>query len=174
LDLPRLGLVGIISAETSLSLPDFSSEERAFQLLYQVIGRVGRGHSKGEVILQSYEPDSMVVRAALGRSWIEFYDYALKERQQFKFPPFSYLMQLTCKRATLKGAEQASKKLKTDLAAQKLPVEIIGPSPSFYSRRGKYYYWQLVLKSKDHRHLVELAKIVPQDWSVNIDPINLL
>jgi primosomal protein N' (replication factor Y) len=174
LDLPRLGLVGIISAETSLSLPDFSSEERAFQLLYQVIGRVGRGHSKGEVILQSYEPDSMVVRAALGRSWIEFYDYALKERQQFKFPPFSYLMQLTCKRATLKGAEQASKKLKTDLAAQKLQVEIIGPSPSFYSRRGKYYYWQLVLKSKDHRHLVELAKIVPQDWSVNIDPINLL
>jgi primosomal protein N' (replication factor Y) len=174
LDLPKLGLVGIISAETSLSLPDYSSEERAFQLLYQVIGRVGRGHSKGEVILQSYEPDSMVVKAALDRSWNEFYEYAQKERQKFRFPPFSYLMQLTCKRATLKGAEQASKKLKADLAAQKLPVEIIGPTPSFYSRRGKYYYWQIVLKSKQHSHLVELAKKVPQDWSINIDPINLL
>ena len=174
LDLPRLGLVGIISAETSLSLPDYSSEERAFQLLYQVIGRVGRGHIKGEVILQSYEPNSMVVKAAVDRSWDEFYQSAIKERQQFRFPPFSYLMQLTCKRATLKGAEQASANLKQQLLAQKLPVEIIGPTPSFYSRRGKYYYWQIVIKSKDRSHLLQLAKIVPQDWSINLDPINLL
>jgi primosomal protein N' (replication factor Y) len=174
LDLPRLGLVGIISAETSLSLPDYSSEERAFQLLYQVIGRVGRGHGKGEVILQSYEPESIVVKAAVDRSWEEFYNYALKERRQYRFPPFSYLMQLTCKRATLKGAEQASARLKKQLAAQKLPAEIIGPVACFYSRRGKYYYWQIVLKSKQRQHLLELAKLVPQDWSINLDPINLL
>jgi primosomal protein N' (replication factor Y) len=174
LDLPRLGLVGIISAETSLSLPDYSSEERAFQLLYQVIGRVGRGHSKGQVILQSYEPDSVVVKAAVDRSWGEFYEYALKERQQFRFPPFSYLMQLSCKRATLKGAEQASSNLKKLLVAQRLPAEIIGPSPSFYSRRGKYYYWQIVVRSKQRQHLLDLAKLVPQDWTINLDPVNLL
>jgi primosomal protein N' (replication factor Y) len=174
LDLPRLGLVGIISAETSLSLPDYSSEERAFQLLYQVIGRVGRGHSKGEAILQSYEPASMVVKAAVDRSWDEFYVYALKERQQFRFPPFSYLMQLSVRRATLGGSEQAAKKLKQQLLLQKMPVEIIGPTPSFYARRGKYYYWQIIIKSKQRSYLLELAKIVPQDWTINLDPVNLL
>jgi primosomal protein N' (replication factor Y) len=174
LDLPRLGLVGIISAETSLSLPDFSSEERAFQLLYQVIGRVGRGHGKGEVILQSYEPQSGVIRAAVSRDWDEFYEYTLTERQKFRFPPYSILMQLTCKRATLAGAEQASKKLKEKLIAEKLPVEIVGPSPSFYAKRGKFYFWQIVVKSKHHAYLIELCKSVPQDWSINIDPMNLL
>jgi primosomal protein N' (replication factor Y) len=174
LDLPRLGLVGIIAAETSLSLPDYSSEERAFQLLYQVIGRVGRGHGQGQVILQSYEPNSMVVQAAINRDWNRFYDYALGERQKFRFPPFSYLMQLTCRRATLKGAQHASSRLSDQLKAQNYPVEVIGPSPSFYSRRGKYYYWQLVVKSKQRNHLTSLAKIVPADWTVNLDPINLL
>jgi primosomal protein N' (replication factor Y) len=174
LDLPRLGLVGIISAETSLSLPDYSSEERSFQLLYQVIGRVGRGHGKGRVILQSYEPNSIVVQAAIHRDWEKFYKYALDERQKFRFPPSSYLMQLTCRRATLKGVEQASLRLRKDLLAQKLSVEIIGPTPSFYARRGKYYYWQIVIKSKRRDHLLELAKIVPADWTVDLDPINLL
>jgi primosomal protein N' (replication factor Y) len=174
LDLPRLGLVGIIAAETSLSLPDYSSEERSFQLLYQVIGRVGRGHNKGQVMLQSYEPDSIVVKAAVDRNWDKFYNYALAERQKFKFPPYSYLMQLTCRRSTLKGAEQASLRLKDQLRSQKYPVEVIGPSPAFYARRGKYYYWQLVIKSKNRDHHIELAKLVPPDWTINIDPINLL
>jgi primosomal protein N' len=79
-----------------------------------------------------------------------------------------------CKRATLAGAEQASKKLRTKLIEQKLPVEIVGPSPSFYAKRGKFYYWQIVVKSKQHAHLIELCKSVPQDWSINIDPMNLL
>jgi primosomal protein N' (replication factor Y) len=174
LDLPRLGLVGIISAETSLALPDFSSEERSFQLLYQVIGRVGRGHVKGEVIVQSYEPDSVFVRAATTRDYKKFYEESLLERQKFRFPPFSYLMQLTCRRATLKGAEQASARLANELSELRLPVEIIGPAPSFYARRGRYYYYQIVVKSKNRNHLLQLTKSVPTDWSINLDPVNLL
>jgi primosomal protein N' (replication factor Y) len=174
LDLPRLGLVGIISAETSLALPDFGSEERSFQLLYQVIGRVGRGHVNGEVIVQSYEPNSLVVQSALKRDYQSFYEHSLLERQKFRFPPFSYLMQLTCRRATINGVEQASDKLLNELSAKGLPVEIIGPAPSFYARRGKYYYYQIVVKSKNRDHLLQLAKIVPQDWTINLDPANLL
>jgi primosomal protein N' (replication factor Y) len=174
LDLPHLGLVGIIAAESALALPDYSSEERAFQLLYQVIGRVGRGHGKGEVIVQSYDPKNIVVQSAINRDWDSFYKYVISERQKFRFPPFSYLMQLTCKRATLNGAEQASTRLKESLLAQGLPVEIIGPSPSFYARRGKYFYWQIIVKSKQRNHLTNLAKIVPPDWSINLDPIDLL
>ena len=89
-----------------------------------------------------------------------------------------YLMQLTCKRATLDGAQTAAQNLKKKLAAKsasrRIPVEIIGPTPSFYARRGRYFYYQLVCKSKDRDYLVSLAKTVPADWQTDLDPINLL
>jgi primosomal protein N' (replication factor Y) len=173
-DLPKLGLVGVISAETALSLPDFTSEERSFQLLYQVIGRVGRGHGKGQVIVQSYSPESVVIKSALKRDWQPFYEHIIAQRRQYRFPPFSYLLKLVCRRTALASAESAANKLKAQLEAKKLPVEIVGPSPAFYARRGKYYYWQLVVKSKSRDHLVELAKLAPQDWSIDLDPDNLL
>ncbi|HET9721857.1 MAG TPA: primosomal protein N' [Candidatus Saccharimonadales bacterium] len=174
LDLPRLGLVGIVSAESSLTLPDYTAEERTFQLLYQVIGRVGRGHAKGVVVVQTYEPQSVVIQAAVRRDFRKFYEYALSERQTFRFPPFSYLLKLTCRRATLVGAQNASDKLKAELAAAGLPVEIIGPTPSFYARRGRYFYYQLVVKSKQREHLLELTRLVPQDWQIDLDPADLL
>jgi primosomal protein N' (replication factor Y) (superfamily II helicase) len=174
LDLPRLGLVGIVSAESSLTLPDYTAEERTFQLLYQVIGRVGRGHSLGAVVVQTYEPDSIVITSASKRDFKMFYEHALIERQTFRFPPFSYLLKLTCRRATVKGAVTASERLRAELLAQNLPVEVIGPTPSFYARRGKYYYYQLVVKSKDRDHLLALTKLVPADWQIDIDPADLL
>ncbi|MBI2589156.1 primosomal protein N' [Candidatus Saccharibacteria bacterium] len=177
-DLPRLGLVGIVAAETSLALPDFTSEERAFQLLYQVMGRVGRGHSQGHVVVQSYDPNNMVLRTATGRNFNEFYKHALSQRQQFRFPPYAHLLQLSCRRATEKGAVIAAERLKRRLAARsaswRIPVEIIGPAPSFYARRGRQFYYQLVLKSKKRVYLQKLAELVPQDWTIDLDPINLL
>lgn len=174
LDLPRLGLVGIVSAESSLTLPDYTAEERTFQLLYQVMGRVGRGHSKGEVIVQTYEPDSLVIKTAIDRDYKTFYQHSLEERQMFRFPPFSYLMKLSVRRATINGAQTASERLQHELAGAGLPVEIIGPTPAFYGRRGKYYYYQLVAKSKDRVHLIALAKLVPADWQIDLDPADLL
>jgi primosomal protein N' (replication factor Y) len=174
LDLPQLGLVGIVSAETSLSLPDYTSEERTFQLLYQTVGRIGRGHASGKAVIQSYDPEGIIIRAATGRDYKMFYEYALLERRDFRFPPFSYLMRLKCRRATIKGAEQAAGRLKEELLAQGLPVEIIGPAPSFYARRGRYHYWQIIVKSKSRKYLLELAQIVPADWTVDLDPTDLL
>ena len=83
-------------------------------------------------------------------------------------------MKLSVRRATYAGAEKAAKQLAMELARRKLPVEIVGPTPSFYGRRGRYYNWQLVLKSKDRKHLVELSKAVPANWTVDLDPANLL
>ena len=174
LDLPHLGLVGIISAETSAGLPDFSSDERSFQLLYQVIGRVGRGHVSGRVILQSYNPGSQVLKAAANRDYKKFYEFELAQRKKFRFPPFSYQLQLICRRATAKGAENAAQRLKSILIEKKLPVEIIGPTPNFYVRRGRLYYWQLIIKSKNRSHLIDIANTVPQGWSANLDPVDLL
>lgn len=177
-DLPKLGLVGIITAEASLSMPDFTAEERTFQLLYQVMGRVGRGHTAGQVVVQSYEPTSSIIQTATARDYQVFYEKALMERQQFRFPPFAYLLKLTVRRKTLAGAESAAEKTKTALQGLSLQnglaVEIIGPTPSFYGRRGDNYYWQLVAKSKTRSHLVELAKAAPPDWSVDLDPNDLL
>jgi primosomal protein N' (replication factor Y) len=173
LDLPKLSLVGIISAETSLALPDYTAEERTFQLLYQVIGRVGR-HGHGKVIIQSFEPSSPVIQAAATRDYAGFYKQAISERQDYRFPPFSYLMKAVCRRATLSGAQNAAEKLKKEFTAQGLPVEVTGPSPSFYQRRGRYYYYQLVVKAKDRKHLTHLASLAPAGWSIDLDPLDLL
>lgn len=174
LDLPKLGLIGVVAADASLSLPDFTSEERTYQLLYQVMGRVGRGHINGKIIVQTYEPDSLIIKSALNRDWKLFYEYSLAERKMYRFPPFSYLLKLVCRRATLKGAENASARLKENLLKEGLPVEIIGPTPSFYLRRGKYYYYQLIIKSKDRKHLVQLAALAPAGWQCDLDPVDLL
>jgi primosomal protein N' (replication factor Y) len=174
LDLPRLGLVGVVSAESSLTLPDYTAEERTFQLLYQIIGRVGRGHAKGEVVAQTYEPNTIVIQTAVKRDYKAFYEHALEERQAYRFPPFSYLMKLTVRRATIKGAQEASEKLRDELISQSLPAEIIGPTPSFYARRGKNFYYQLVVKSKDRDTLQKLAESVPPDWQIDLDPADLL
>ncbi len=174
LDLPRLGMVGIVSAESSLTLPDFTAEERTFQLLYQVIGRAGRGHTKGEVIVQTYEPGSVVIQSAVKRDYRMFYENTLSDRQTYRFPPFSYLLKLVVRRATLHGAQSASERLKDELIAQSLPVEIIGPTPAFYARRGKYFYYQLVVKSKEREYLLDLTKIVHPDWQIDLDPADLL
>lgn len=173
-DLPKLGLVGIVAAETSLALPDYTSEERSFQLLYQVMGRVGRGHGHGKIVVQTYDLNNIIVQSALRRDYQTFYKHALKQRQDFRFPPFAYLLKLVCRRATASGAEKAATNLAKELSVQKLPVEIVGPTPSFYARRGRYYYWQLVVKSKERDHLIKLAQLVPPNWMVDLDPIDLL
>jgi len=174
LDLPKLSLVGIISAETSLALPDYTAEERTFQLLYQVVGRTGRGHTKGKVILQSYQPENPIIRAAVERNWDGFYGLAIDERRAYRFPPFSYLLKLVCRRTTLAGAQRAAEALKSNLLEQQLKVEIVGPTPSFYARRGKFFYYQLVVKSKDRKQLLKLAELVPSGWTIDLDPADLL
>jgi primosomal protein N' (replication factor Y) len=174
LDLPKLELVGAISADSGLALPDFSSEERSFQLLYQVAGRVGRGHGPGKVMVQTYQPDSPVISAALKRDYQSLYKYSLNERKNFKFPPFAYLLKLSIKRATPAGAATAAGRLKSDIQSRKLPVEVIGPASAFYGRRGNFHYWQVVIKSKDRKKLVEIARSVPADWRIDLDPGNLL
>ena len=174
LDLPGLGVVGVISADSSLALPDFSSEERSFQLLYQVIGRVDRGHGTGKVIIQTYHPDSPAVKAAAGKDYQLFYKHSLAERQAFKFPPFAHLLKVTSKRVTDSGAEKAALRLKKQVREMKLSVEVIGPGPAFRARRGAHHYWQLVVKSKDRWQLVEIARAAPADYRVDLDPVNLL
>lgn len=174
LDLPRLALVGVLAADSSLSFPDYSAEERTFQQLSQILGRVGRGHTAGTAIIQSYHPDSPIIKAAINKDWAGFYKNQIKERQQFVFPPFCYLLKLDVRRKSIISAQSSANNLATQLKKLHLKIQIIGPTPSFYEKSKQGYSWQIILKSKDRSQLLEVIKNLPNGWSYNLDPNNLL
>lgn len=174
LDLPRLSVVGVVQADTSLSIPDYTADETTYQQLVQIFGRVGRGHREGKVFVQSHNPDNLAIQAAIRKDYRLFYESQLEERQRFGFPPFYYFLKLTCSRASSKSAEQASKKLRDSLASQNLPVEILGPTPSFQAKKAGKYYWQIIVKSKRRPYLTGIIGLLPAGWSYDIDPSTLL
>jgi primosomal protein N' (replication factor Y) len=174
LDLPKLSVVGVIMADTSLSFPDFSAQERTYQLLSQVIGRVGRGHRDGRVVVQTYNPESPLLQAILTKDWRSFYERELDERKVFLFPPYCHLLKLTCRRASQKSTEAAASKFADELLHSGLRIAIEGPAPAFHERIQNKYQWQLVIKSKDRGELLKVIKKLPSGWSHDIDPMNLL
>lgn len=176
LDLPKLHTVGVIQADSGLILPDYASTERAFQLLAQVVGRVGRDERDTTVIVQSYQPTHPVIQFGLKQDYEGFYDYALKERQKGGFPPFRYLLQLTNVYKTEAAAIRNAKTLANELR-QQLPkgVEVLGPTPAFYERQHDTYRWQLTLKSPKRDALVQALQYVPPThWQSDLDPSSLL
>lgn len=102
LDLPNLSLVGMINADSSLAMPDFSAEEMTFQQINQVIGRVGRGHGNSMVIVQTYYPENPVILAAIKNNYSLFYKQQITDRKNFRYPPFSYLLKISVARKILK------------------------------------------------------------------------
>ena len=174
LDLPKLGMVGVVTADSALSFPDYTADERTYQLLRQVIGRIGRGHQVSQAVVQTYHPDNPTILAATSKDWDNFYASQIKERQTFRFPPFCYLLKLTTNRKTPQAAAEAAAKLKTELQRLDLKIEVIGPSPSFYEKSRDGYRWQLTVKTKIRFELIEVIKRLPSGWSYNLDPTNLL
>ncbi len=176
LDLPKLHTVGVIQADSGLALPDYTAAERAFQLLAQVVGRVGRDERDTQTIVQSYQPTHPVVQFGLKQDYEGFYEYALKERQKGGFPPFRFLLQLTDVYKTEASAVKAAKQLSANLKSV-LPtgIEVLGPTPAFYERQHDTYRWQLVLKSTKREALADVIKHVPPThWQYDLDPSSLL
>lgn len=176
LDLPKLHTVGVIQADSGLALPDYTAAERAFQLLAQVVGRVGRDERETQTIVQSYQPTHPVVQFGLKQDYEGFYTYALAERQKAGFPPFRFLLQLTdvykTEAGAVKAAKQLSATLKTTLPAG---IEVLGPTPAFYERQHDTYRWQLVLKSTKREALADVIKHIPAThWQYDLDPSSLL
>ena len=176
LDLPHLRTVAIIQADAGLALPDYSSSERTFQLLAQVVGRVGRSHHATKVIVQSYQPSHPAVQDGLSQNYTHFFETALSDRKKGTFPPYSYLLKLTCVYKTEAAAVRNAKKLADDLKKQHIAgLQILGPTPAFYEQQGGNFRWQLVLKSKKRASLVTIAAALPPGhWQFELDPISLL
>lgn len=174
-DLPRLSLVGILLAENELQFPDYTSSERSYQLMHQLIGRVGRGHRTGNVVVQTYDPENEAVQTAIHKhSWQEFYDSQLAERKLFEFPPFFYLMKVEVSRVRLDTVKKSCDQIIKFLADSGEPVKIIGPAPSFIEKRNNTWNWQIIVKAKQRSVLTRLAITIPVKSTVNLDPINLL
>lgn len=175
LDLPRLSVIGFVQADSSLSVPDFSAVERTYQLVSQALGRVGRGHVAGHAVIQTYHPDSLLLKAAIEDDYQSFYNNELAERKTFHFPPFYHLLKLSCRRASYKAAEAAAQKLKDEILAKVGGAEVDGPAPSFHEKLQGKYQCQLVVRSKQRSKLLEALKLLPSSgWTYDIDPVDLM
>ncbi len=174
-DLPRLALVGILLADSELSFPDYSSEERSYQLLHQLAGRVGRGHRNGVVVVQTYNPNGVGIKAVDHENqWNDFYNSQLIERKAFGFPPFYHTLKIEVSRTKPAMAEAAILSVKQFINEHFSHIEIVGPSPSFVAKRNNKYSWQLIVKAKQRQILVDIARSLPTKSTIDIDPLHLL
>jgi primosomal protein N' (replication factor Y) len=177
LDLPRVGLVGVVNADTALNLPDFRAGERTFQLLLQVAGRAGRGEFPGRVVVQSYQPEHYAIAAAVQHDYRTFFDKEIEYRRMLGYPPFGELAVLTVQHTTesdgLVLAHRLRKKLELERDSSGITgVEFIGPAPAFVPRRRGKYRWQVMVKGK--RVVEFLTRIdLPSGIGVDVDPLGL-
>ncbi|MBQ3470396.1 primosomal protein N' [Candidatus Saccharibacteria bacterium] len=174
LDLPRLATVGVVQADAGLSLPDFAAEERTFQLLTQVIGRVGRGHlDSAEVFIQTFRPEHPVLGFAVQEDYRGFYEYALKMRQKSGFPPFKFIMRLEItmktEATTLRKVRETAKELSLDSR-----LLVSSPLPAFHERTAAGFTWQIIVRSRSRKALLEACEGLDASFKVTLDPPSLL
>jgi primosomal protein N' (replication factor Y) len=178
LDLPLVTLVGVVSADVGLNLPDFRAAERTFQLLTQVAGRAGRGLLAGRVILQSYEPDHYAIQAAARHDYAAFYAREIANRHEIAYPPFRRLVRLLFmfddERKAREQAQRAAAHIREQLRALHMSgTELIGPAPCFFTKEKDDYRWHLFLRGPDP--LPALAGLrMPHGWYVDVDPVDVL
>lgn len=182
-DFPRLTTLGIIQADAGLSLPDFSSEERTFQLITQVIGRAKRGHQNSNIFIQSFQPDHPIISLASQSDYASFYNYLVQKRQQSKLPPYSFLLKLSVtyktETATVKNIRTLYKKVTQTAKQLQIPenrIVVSPPMPAFHERTSTGYTWQLVIKAKSRQNLLDIFDHLPKNnyLHYDFDPISLL
>ncbi len=157
LDFPNVLLVGVVSADISLSLPDFRAAEKTFSLLTQVAGRSGRGPQKGRVIIQTYSPGHYAIQTAIKQDYSLFYKEEIKYRKELLYPPFSRLLSLVLLSEDEKKAKDAADSLANSLNLNNNEgVIILGPAPYFIPKIKRQYRFQILLKARDYKKLKPL------------------
>lgn len=176
LDVPEVTLVGIVSADIALTLPDERAAERTYQLLVQAIGRAGRGERRGRAVIQTYQPDHPAIRAVVAGDADAFYLAELALRKRFGAPPFGRTVKLTVgaedREAARAEARAMAERLRTRAAALPSRVTIAGPAPAYVPRRGGRWRFNLVLRGADP--VAVLGGDPGPPWSVDVDPESLL
>lgn len=151
LDFPNVTLVGVISADVSLNLPDFRASERTFSLLTQVAGRAGRGKTAGKVIIQTYTPEHYAIQCAIEHDYNSFYDKEILFRKQLNLPPFSHLISVVLRskdeKVLIVAAENFGEQFK--IHSKGMPISIIGPMPMPMAKLKGYFRWGMIVNSSD-------------------------
>ncbi len=177
LDLPGVTLVGVISADIGLMLPDFAASERTFTLLTQVAGRAGRGEEPGKVIIQTFNPQHFCVDAASRHDYHEFYAAEIEARRRYGYPPFRRFVKFTYSHENRYRAQNEALLLRERLDEwiERLGLaqtDVVGPAPAVMERlRGKYH-WQIIARGPDLHPLLRV--IDTPGWDVDIDPVSTL
>ena len=178
LDIPLVTLVGVISADIALHLPDFRAGERTFQLLEQVAGRAGRGPKGGRVIVQTYTPDHYAIEAMAAHDYHALYSREIENRQRMGYPPFGRLVRLTYAHTNADySREQAAKMargLREECARLGLPnVDVLGPSPAYVPRIRGRWRWNVIVRGDDPTAILG-DEPLPRGWTLDVDPISVL
>jgi len=148
LDIPQVTLVGVISADTALNLPDFRAGERTFDLLTQVAGRAGRGEQPGRVLIQTYCPEHYAIRAAAAHDYRQFYEAEMAMRKRLMLPPYVHLIELTVQGTSSEEVGKATRTLAHALmtAMRSQRAVLLGPAPHRVETIRRVARWRLLLK----------------------------
>jgi len=182
-DFPGVTLVGVVTADVALNVPDFRAAERAFQLLTQVSGRAGRGDRPGEVVVQTFNPEHASIQAASRHDFRGFYQEEIRGREELGFPPFGSLARFVSghlEEAVARSRIEAVAALLKPVV-KRFDVRVLGPSTCPLSRLKDRYRWHLLLRAASREALQELLREVwPQvrkeigGVTVDVEPIDLL
>jgi primosomal protein N' (replication factor Y) len=185
-DFPNVTLVGVISVDLGLGLPDFRSGERTFQLLTQVAGRAGRGDRPGRVLIQTYHPEHYVLRHARHQDYQGFYGEETRYRQRMGYPPYYVLASILIKHADYAHAAETAQTLRNslDAANPEKTCRILGPAPASLARLKGEHRLQILIKAENRSKLRQILDIALADAEakscdlktvfVEIDPVNML
>jgi primosomal protein N' (replication factor Y) len=179
LDFPAVTLVGVVSADSALHVPDFRCGERTFNLLTQVAGRAGRGTAGGRVIVQTFTPGHYAIKCASKHDYEAFYEKEIKYRRQLQLPPYTHMVLVTFMSTNEERARHSAEDLVRLLEARVSKVNVSGPAVAPGLRLRKRYRWNVILKSKNaeaavgilRKALKGLKKRSGVRMAVDVDPL---
>lgn len=161
LDFPLVTLVGVVSIDSSLTSPDYRASENTFQLLSQVSGRAGRSESKGEVIIQTFNPDHYAITLAKNHDYIDFYKEEMKIRKMLKYSPYYYmvLVSITSKDYELgfKEANKIGSYIRNNISSDSI---VLGPTMANMFKVNNIYHYQIIIKYRKDDSLMKVLKFI--------------
>ena len=186
-DFPGVTLVGVVSADQGLGLPDFRAAERTFQLLTQVAGRSGRGEAPGRVLVQTFFPEHYAVRLAADQNYEGFYSKEMRFRRMMHYPPCAALANIVAQDTNLEKAARVAKQIGGFLARAANTTQgfkVLGPASAPLARIEGRYRIQFLIKAKSRARLNEVLRrladeceergITPQSVMIDMDPVSIM